>query len=284
MRKYIRSQLALLRGQMSDWIHSPRTIIMAILILLFTFMNAKSYNAMLESSHLISYAGEAFYVYLSSGFGSITLTSALLLIMMSEIPRQVSFQSSMLIRSSRSKWLWSQMLFCFTVVALMMMLMLVCSMMLTLPYLSHGSGWSDLDRIAANPDAQWDVQLVPEYIRRISPLQASIYAGLILFAFWFVMFQIILAFSLAGKPNLGLILYVFLLVLHITVMWERIPGFRSPANFSTIAAVANMYPEYELQAIPTVLFVYAGIALVLITVMHIQVRNKDLQFIRKDGV
>ena len=86
MYKNARAMVALLRGQMIDWIHSPRTLIMGIIILLLTLLYANGYKVMLQSSDLFSYFGESFYVYLSSGFGNITLTSAMFLIMVSEIP------------------------------------------------------------------------------------------------------------------------------------------------------------------------------------------------------
>lgn len=237
---------------------------------------------MLQSSDLFSYFGESFYVYLSSGFGNITLTSAMFLIMVSEIPRRIAFQNDMLIRCSRGKWLRSQILFCFLIVSLMLILMTAFCMILTLPSLTSGRGWSDLDRIAADPDAAFQMQLVPEYIRSIPPWQASLLAGANLFAFWFVMVLVILALSLAGKPNFGLILYVFLLVLHVTVMWERIPGFRSPANYATLSAVASMYPEHELEMFPIVLAVYACIILLMIGIMHLEVRHMDMCFDRKE--
>lgn len=282
MYKNARAMVALLRGQMIDWIHSPRTLIMGIIILLLTLLYANGYKVMLQSSDLFSYFGESFYVYLSSGFGNITLTSAMFLIMVSEIPRRIAFQNDMLIRCSRGKWLRSQILFCFLIVSLMLILMTAFCMILTLPSLTSGRGWSDLDRIAADPDASFQMQLVPEYIRSIPPWQASLLAGANLFAFWFVMVLVILALSLAGKPNFGLILYVFLLVLHVTVMWERIPGFRSPANYATLSAVASMYPEHELEMFPIVLAVYACIILLMIGIMHLEVRHMDMCFDRKE--
>ncbi len=284
MHRRLRAMFSLLGGQMSDWLHSPRTAIMGLAILMLTYVYTRSYNGMLENSALTSHAGEAFYVYLSTAFGNVTLTSALFLIMISEIPRRIPFQNVMLIRSSRLKWLRSQILFCFAVVALMMALMIVFSMALTIPYLSPGSGWSDLERIAADPDAALSVQLVPEYIRAIPPFQASLVAAAILFAFWFTMTLVILLCSLAGRPNLGLTLYVFLLVLHVTVMWEYLPpGLRiMPVNFSTVAGVASLYPDHELEAISIVLMAYAALDLCLMGVMRLQVRFMDMRFTEKE--
>lgn len=278
MRKRLRATAALLGGQMSGWLHSPRTVIMGIVILALAYINAKSYNRMLESYDLTSTVGEAFYVYLSTGFGNLTSISGFFLIMVSEIPRRIPFQNSMLIRSSRARWLKSQVLFCFAAVALMMALMIVFSVTLTLPSLSPGSGWSM--RAEIDPDAPWISSYVPEFIRVLPPWHASLLAAAILFAFWFTMVLVILLLSLAGRPNLGLILYVFLLVLHVTVMWEYLPPAlrRMPVSFSTIEAVASRYPDHELEAIPKVLLVYAALDLCLIIVMRLQVRVMDMRF------
>ena len=54
------------------------------------------------------------------------------------------------------------------------LLMTAFCMILTLPSLTSGRGWSDLDRIAADPDAAFQMQLVTEYIRSIPPWQASL--------------------------------------------------------------------------------------------------------------
>lgn len=283
MRKHFRALFALLRGQISDWLHSPRTILMGIVILLLTYLYARSYQAFLTSSNLFSYFGEALYMYLSSCFGNITLTSAFLLLMVSEIPRRIAFQTSMLIRSSRRKWLHSQILFCFLIVFLMLLFMTCFCVLFTLPGITPGTGWSDLARIAADPAAEFEAQLVPEYIRVLQPWQAGLLSAGILFSFWFVMVLVILMFSLAGKPNGGLILYVFLLVLHVTLLWERIPGFRSPADYATLSAVALLYPDCELQMIPRVLLAYGCIILFMIGFMHLQVRGMDMCFNRKDG-
>ncbi len=282
MHRRLRAMAAFLRGQMSDWLHSPRTVIMGLVILALAYMNARSYNNMLKTYALTSHMGEAFYVCLSTGFGNIMSISAFFLIMVSEIPRRIAFQNDMLIRSTRGRWLRSQIMFCLTVVALMLALMIVFSLVLMLPCLSPGSGWSM--RIEVDPDTPGIPSYVPEYIRVIPPWQASLLASAIIFAFWFTMVLVILLCSLAGKPNLGLILYVFVLVLHVTVMWEYLPPSLRimPINFSTVAGVASLYPDHELEAIPIVLVVYAALDLCLMGVMHLQVRFMDMRFTEKE--
>jgi hypothetical protein len=267
---------------MSDWLHSPRTVIMGLVILALAYVNLRSYSSTLAEYSLTSRVGETFYVYLSQGFGNIISISSFFLIMVSEIPRRIAFQNDMLIRSSRAKWLKSQVLFCFAIVTLMLALLTVFSMALTLPCLSPGSGWSM--RLEIDPDAPWILSYVPEFIRVLPPWQASLEAAAILFAFLFTMVLVILMCSLKGRPNLGLILYVFLLVLHFTVMWEYLPPSLRimPINFSTVAGVASVFPDHELEEIPIVLMVYAALDLCLMGVMRLQVRAMDMRFTEKE--
>lgn len=280
----IRSVLMMLRGHMADWLHSPRTLISGLVVLALTYMNARNYVFLLESNELYSHFGEAVFYYLSSGFGNISLVSALFLVMMSEVPRRTAHQNMMLIRTNRIRWLLSQVLFCLMVTILMMGLMLTLSMTMTWPHLVYGGGWSDLERIAVNPDAEWMVQLAPKYVRSITPFAAASIAAAILFAFWFTMVLVILFFTLAGHPNLGLILYVSLLVLNVTVLWEQLPSWAQnmPVTFATMSSIANKFTDRELSSIPTVLLSYLGADIILIFWMYLKTCRMDMFFTGKD--
>lgn len=280
----ISSTFAMLQGQISDWLHSPRTFISGMVILALTYMNARSYAFTLESNELYSYFGEGVFYFLSSGFGNVTLVSALFLVMMAEIPRRTLYQNAMLIRASRLRWLMSQVLFCLATTALMMVLMLVLSMLMTLPALAPGSGWSDLERLAANPEAEWMMQLTPEYIRVISPLQASVLAAVVLYNFWFTMTLVILFCTLLGHPNIGLMVYISVLVLQVTVLWEELPPWLRymPVDFATLTAVGAKFMEHELETAPIVIAVYVGLDLLITGLMYFKTKTMDLFFIGKD--
>lgn len=282
MRK-INAMRSMLQSLLVDWFFSPRTIISGIVLIALAYMNAQSFSYMLDSAQLYAYPGESVYYYLSSGFGNITLTSALFLIMMAEIPRQIAFQNVLLIRSSRRSWLTAQILFCGFATLLMTGIMLALSMLFSISSISEGSGWSDLERIAADPDAAWLPQLTSEYIRQLTPLQASIVSFLVLFFFWFTMTLIILLCTLLGKPNVGIIVYVSLLVLHVTVLWESLPAWMRymPVNFSTLQYIGATFPEHELQVIPYTIGVYVLIDLILMLAMNIKVKYMELFYMER---
>ncbi len=284
MHNKLRAAWAMLRGQMSDWFYSPRTLIMGVVILSLGFINAKSFEKLIRDYALTAHLGETVYTYLSSAFGNLTSISAFFLIMVSEIPRRIPAQLNMLIRSNRVKWLRSQLLFCIVVVLLMIALLTVFSTVLTIPYVSAGNGWS---MRSSNPELVWVPDFVPEYIRVITPLHANILAIAVLFAFWFTMLLVILLFSLAGKPNGGLILYVSLLMLSVTLLWEQVPIWLRmliPTNYATLANLGVVFPRRELNVIPVVLSVYAAIDALLICAMVFIVKRMDFNFTRKDKV
>lgn len=280
MHKTIRSWCAVLRSLLVDWFHSPRTIISIIILVALAYMNARSYSFMLENTQLYAYPLESAYYFLSSGFGNIVLTSALFLIMMAEVPRNISFQNCVLIRSNRRSWLFSQIMFCsftsiFTILALLLLSMLFSS-----AEISAGSGWSDLERIAANADAQWEIQLTDEFIRQWSPLCATLVSLAVLFFFWFTMTLVILLFSLCGKPNIGVMIYISLLVLHVTLLWESLPSWMRfmPVNFSTIQYIGSTFPENEIPAILSSIAVYILVDMALIVILNIRVKRMELFF------
>lgn len=279
MRK-IRSLGAMLHSLLVDWFYSPRTIISVVFLTALAYMNARSYVNMLDMAQLYAYPGESIYYFLSSGFGNVTLTSALFLVMMAEVPRRIAFQNVLLIRSSRKKWLSAQLLFCCFAAVLMILFLLLFSMLFSAGGISNGTGWSDLERIAQDPDALYMPQLTSEYIRRLTPVQASFSAFFVLFFFWFTMTLIVLLCTLLGKPSAGIILYISLLVLHVTLLWEALPVWMRymPANFATLQHVGSSFPEQELQVLPIVFGVYIALDIVLILCMSIKVKKMELFF------
>ena len=281
MPKKLRPLYALLRGQMTDWLYSPRTIMMGLVILSLGFINAKSFQKAVIDYALTSHFGEAMYTYLSTGFGNLLMISVYFLVMVSEIPRRIPAQLTMLIRTNRMKWLKSQILFCFIIVILMIALLTLLSMVLTLPYVTPGSGWS---MRSSNLELNYIPDYVPDYIRVMTPFQANALAISVLFAFWFTMVLVILLFSLAGKPNVGLIIYVSILMVAVTLMWEYLPPwFKTiiPTNYATLSNIGVTFPNRELKSVPIVLLSYAIADVMLIGGMVIIVRNMDLHFIKK---
>lgn len=275
----VRTLLSFLHGQLSDWLHSPRTLLSGLIILTLTYMAARNYQFTIESGGLYVHFGESVYYFLSTGFGNFPLTSALFLIMVSEVPRRVSFQNLMLIRGKRSTWFLSQVLFCLMITIMMIVSMLVISLLFSLPSITSGCGWSDLERIAAGTDEGYT--LVHSFVLDLPVLQATLMAGAVLTCFWFVMAFTIFLFSIFGKPNLGLLLYAILLSLKVIVLWESLSEFNlfMPTDYATISNIANVRSSYdEIHLTYIALLVYAVIICVYIVIGYFRSKRMDLHF------
>lgn len=281
-RKYtgVRSMGACVYAHLSSWLHSPRTMIMGIVILFSMYINARNFGFNLSVQHHTAHLGEAIFTYLNQGF-KVEMTTVFLLVMVSEIPKRIAFQNTMLLRISRKKWLASQILFCVTVVVLMITLLTAFCTVISLPYIEPGSGWSDLERLAADPDYQYEFQLVPEYIRGMSPFGACLCAAAVLFSFWITMLLVILLFSIFGQPNLGMLIYVSIIQFALTVRYEWI-GIHVPTDYATLGAVAYQFSGRELEYLPKVLGVYVLIDLAMIVCMTVRVHHTDLCFNGKE--
>ena len=276
-----RQMKACVYSHFSAWLHSPRTIIMGIVILCFSYMHARSYTYTLSIREYTAHLGEMIFSYLDSGF-NVVMTSTFLLIMVSEIPKRISFQNTMLIRITRRKWVLSLILFCFIVAILMLVFMTTFCTILSLPAITPGSGWSDLERLAENPDYQYEIPLIREYIRELSPFQACVCAASVVFFFWFTMLLVILLFPLLGQPNVGMLVYMFILQFSLTFRFEMVSNMRTPVHYATLAAVCNQFPGKELASLPFVVGIYALVDLGIIAIMMLRVRCVDFCFSEKE--
>lgn len=70
------------------------------------------------------------------------------------------------------------------------------------------------------------------------------------------MVLVILLFSLAGKPNVGLIIYVTILMAAVTLILGVFAKlFRTiiPTNYATLSNIGAAFPNRELKSVPIVL-------------------------------
>ena len=95
---------------------------MLVFILLMNFMLVRSNATMIGMYGYKVHLGETLFTCLNSGFNLI-MTSVAFLVMISEIPKRVSYQKYVLIRLSREKWLLSLIVFCIGIVAFFLLFM-----------------------------------------------------------------------------------------------------------------------------------------------------------------
>ena len=163
---------ATLRGHWSLWVHSPRTVIALAFVAMMTIMFTRAQHLFYEASGYALHLGEMVYASVNQGFHVLN-TSIGFLVMISEIPKRIAWQKYALIRQSRGQWLISLVAFCAMISALFLAAMLLSAALCSAPYAAPGGGWSDLERLAADPDYVYEVQFAPAYIRVLSPRAAS---------------------------------------------------------------------------------------------------------------
>lgn len=268
-------------GNFSLWAYSFRTVLMMIFVFLMTYMLVRSMENSVQINGFEVYLGETLFSYANTGFNLI-MTSVALMVMMSELPKRVPYQNYAIFRMSKKKWLTSLVVFCFGIVFVFVVLMIIFSAVFSIPFASLDSGWSDLDRLAENADYALELQFVPKYIRVLSPTVACMLASFILYLFWLTMTMIILLFSLWGIPNLGLVFCVSLLLLNITILFESLPGIKLPSHFATLNSIASQVYEDKLQFVAKVICGYFILDAILIALMDVRVKNMDFRFIGKE--
>lgn len=221
-----------------SWIHSPRTVIMAITIIMLCLLEMMRQADALNSTGVFFNTLESVYL-LFSGNLSIVMASALFFVMVSELPRKISFQNSMLIRTTRKRWLLSQILYCLWTVITMLLLILICLFLFSLLFAVPDGSWSDTRRIANGEATQYEA-IIPQSLRDVlSPTSAILYAMLPVFFFWFSMTMVILLSSLLGMPIVGLLICAFAFLSGYISSYE----FQLPITYATSETINPQFVD-----------------------------------------
>ena len=272
---------ASLYGHLSLWMRSIRTILMAVFILLMTYMLVRSMENSISVNNFSVHLGETMFVYTNTGFNML-MTSVAFMVMMSELPKRVSYQNYAAMRLSRIRWLVSLVIFCVGIVFIFTVLMLVTTALFSLPFVTPGGVWCDFERLAAVYNYAHEMQFVPKYIRVLSPTTACALAVFILYLFWLTMALLILMFSLWGMPNFGVVFCVSLLLLNITILFESLPGIKLPSNFATLSAITSQVYEHKFRYVAQVIVGYFMLDTLLLALMTMRVKRMDIRYIEKE--
>jgi len=266
--------LTMARANLNTWLHSPRTLFMLFFIVALCYMQAGGF-AITQSRlpYTMSWAESCFYV-LSVGV-NIPLSSILFLVTINELPQRISFQSTSLIRSSRMKWLWGQILYCLAMALMMVLLIAIFVSIFMLPSApTHGAGWSETKAITDGYINE-KTALVPVYVREhFTPLTGSLLACVPLILFWFTMSLVVLGCSLMGIPLLGVLTYVFLLMANVIIYVEFFPWLSVPVQYATLR-VMLFSSDVEQRMLKT-LMIYLVTDGALIAGMVCRVKKNDL--------
>lgn len=269
--------LKMATANLDSWLHSPRTVVMIIFYISFCYVVCTNHIRNIERlGYMVSWE-ETLYYIISNGC-NITMTSILFLISISEIPPRSGYQSFMLVRSNRIKWLLAQVIYCLLAAVTAFVLTTMCVSVFSLTHATIGLGWTDNIRIAECSMLEEEA-LVPLFIRNnFSPPVACLIASIPTILFWFTMALVILMCSLFNMPSVGIGLYAIMLVANVVFMVEAIADIPMPIYFSTLNNIIAGPQDTAAQRLTEAMLGYAVIIPVLLFAMNRRVRTSDMVF------
>ena len=274
-----KSAAAMAKASLDNWLRSPRTVLFVIFTVAQCYVQSRGFLDMSASRPQPMRYLESLFYLLGTG-GHLTRISLLFLITVSEIPRRIGFQNLMLIRGSRARWLLSQVSYCLWLALLMTALVALLFSVFLLPAAGRGPGFSETALIAADI-LRPEEALVPEYVRlHFIPFTACLAALAPLALFWFTMVLLILLCGLMGAPRLGVVLYAFLLVLHMTLLDTSFIPFTLPlpAAYATLLSILSGEPGKEGARLARALAGYTAVIAIFAAALFARVRRADLLF------
>lgn len=275
----LQSTSVMAAANLDAWFHSPRVWIMLICVFIYCWMQAANDTDTLQVNGmqiLFSYP-EMLFIKLNSGF--YIMASILFLVMVSELPRRISFQNYMLSRTTRHRWVLSLCVYCAFIVVLMILFLILFYSAFALPHAASTNGYAENALIESNQMVAGEA-MIPAYIRQnVSPGLACILAIVPMFFFWMTMLLIILFFGLLGYPLIGPIVYGFLLLAHVTILYEALPVWlKLPIAFSTLQNITVDYTGEEFSRILKVVIGYLVLDGGLVAMLSLLGKNADLYF------
>ena len=265
------------QANLDSWIRSPRTMLMLIFVVSVCYLQVCGLQMTLEArGYEVNLIEALFYEF---NFGcNMPMTTTLFLVMISELPRQLTFHQYSLIRNSRLEWALAQVLYCICMVIAMVLLILLCLSIMLTPMIDGIVGWSDPDRIANGIVFPEDA-LIDEYIRYFTPLVALIIAITPVFLFWLIMVLVVLLCGMYNRATFGVLSYAFITLSNVIIYYEFFPiDLRMPIHFATLKNIVAGYAGKEIEHLLFVVVIDMLIIFLLISTIIARAQKADLCF------
>lgn len=258
-----------------SWMHSPKTAVLLVFLIALCFIEVRGTVERLDALNARVYWNEMVFNQLSYG-SNILISTALFFSVMSEVPRRISVQNLILIRSTKARWMTGQMLYMLMLVLAFWLCICTGSVIFSIDQLQPGFGWSDTARITSGVIAEEDA-FVPAVMRDyFTPIKAILLASLPLLLFWYSILITIFLFSIFHYPNLGVVFCAINVYSVMTVGIINIDPKWFCINYSTLASIFGY--DYSIYKIWNVLIVYMIYLLVITVLAYTYIRNKDVGF------
>lgn len=268
--KIHQSTVALAFCNLDSWLHTPRTLIMFVAAVLTCFVESqklfRTYSFDGYSLNIV----ESIFLLAYTGF-NLLMSSMMFFVMISELPRQLSFQYYSLIRFSKRKWLNSQVLYCLGMVVAFLLALLLCAFVFCSYRAAWHPGWSPILRREIPSAYVWISESV---VGNCSTVGALLAALVPIVGMWFTLSMFLLLMNLLGVAKLGLMAAAFALIADYISIQSDLPV--SPMQYATLFSIDSHGSLTKTFVIMVVM--YFVINALLYIIMWYRVKRMDLSF------
>ena len=274
---------SMIRADFTSWLHTNRVIVSFCGIIIYCMMQASLPDVNIVNGITIHLTiAERVYTEMVHGFNK--MGSLLFLLMISEIPRRTSFHYYTSIRSGRTKWLASQLIYIALIAAFVLIIMTLLYAAMIAPATPGSPGYTDDKMIEQGAYEEYDAIIRKDTREAFSPIGAILWAAVPVFLFWCIMAYSIFLLSLLGHPLIGPSFFGFILMSQTNVLWEAAPEwFHVPIEYANVAAIRTHSEIQTIQEVNKVFFILAAVVGALVVLMIAVVRKMDYTTISKAG-
>lgn len=200
----------IVRYNFFGFFRNPKVIFTFLLEFVLSFLLTGKVMTVMENYHTPVQAVESFLWTFGDGT-AVLLSSLLLLLLFSDLPKMTTVTPYQLIRTTKKKWLLAQFLYVVLVTVLYTVLMLFFTSVLCMQNSYSGNLWSETAAMLGYSSLGKNLQ-VPSTVRvmeSISPYGCMLQVFLLLFCYSLTLSFIILAGNLYGGRAKGMVLGLF---------------------------------------------------------------------------
>ena len=243
VKKHVRAACEIAAYNLHDLLFSPRTILLLVAACMLTMVQITNVYRTAMFYEMTLNISEVTFYYAFMGFDTI-MCSMIFFVMVSEIPRRVSFQNYALMRSGKLAWLNGQVLYSVGTVLIFAGCMVLFSLLAACWKAPWGFGWTNAFR---TPEGQITFAVPDWMLDRWTPLTAMLYSLIPPMLLWLTITMTMMTFGLYGMPKVGFFLVSFLLIIgYIYIQTDP------PFELQQVAAALFIRPMSPRDILPVV--------------------------------
>ena len=243
VKKHWRAACEIAGYNLHDLLFSPRTIMLLVAACMLTVVRVFGLCQTAAFYGMTMNVSEVTFFFAFMGFHTM-MCGMIFFVMISEIPRRISFQHYALLRCGKLAWLNGQVLYCMGTVLIFAGCMVLFSLVAACFKAPWGFGWTDAFRL---PDIGFAFPVPAWMLEQWTPLIATLYSLLLPMLLWLTITMVMMTFGLYGMPKAGFFLISFLLIIaYIYIQTDP------PFTLDDVAAVLYLYPASPGDIAPTV--------------------------------